>query len=139
MPYPPIEDDRAAEGIFHHLSELFAAKLAYLKARLELAGLESKEAAIHFGIILGLVIGGLVMLVFGYFFLVIALVFLIAWACGGENAWMWVTFGAAVLHIVAAVVMVLVAKARLGAPVFSATLDELKHDQEWLKTNAKLN
>ncbi len=141
MPYPPIEEDRAAEGagIFHHLSALLAAKLAYLKARLELAGLEGKEAAVHFGIILGLLIGGLIMLVFGYFFLVFALVFVFAWACGGENAWIWVTLGAAGLHLVAAVVMVLVAKARFGAPVFPATLEELKHDQEWLKTNAKLN
>jgi uncharacterized membrane protein YqjE len=141
MADPMSEDARAAQaaGIFGHLSALLAAKLAYLRARLELAGLEGKEAAVHYGIILGLAIGGLIAVIFGYCFLIIALVFLAAHLIGGETAWIWVMLGAAGLHLVAAAVLLLVAKSRLGAPMFSATLDELKHDQEWLRTNAKLN
>ena len=141
MPDPSTDDARAAQaaGIFGHCTALLAAKLAYLRARLELAGLEGKEAAMHFGILLGLLIGGLIALVFGYCFLVIALVFLLAAAFGGGNAWIWVTLGAATLHFLGAAVLILVAKAKFGTPMFSATLDELKQDQEWLKTNAKLN
>jgi len=127
-----------ATGLFGHLSLLLAAKLAYLKARLELAGIEGKEAGIHLAIILGLAIGGLVLLIFGYFFLVIALAFLIGLAFGG-NAWVWVLFGAAVLHFIGAGLLVLIAKTRLGVPLFPLTLEELKKDQEWLKTNAKPN
>lgn len=134
------EEARPAKtaGLFAHLSALLAAKLAYLKARLELAGIEGKEAAIHLAIILGLAIGATVLLIFGYFFLVIAVAFLIGLAFGG-NAWVWVLFGAAVLHILGAGLLLLIAKVRLGVPLFPITLEELKKDQEWLKTNAKPN
>ncbi len=137
MPDPALPEPAA--GVFGHLSALLAAKLAYLRARLELAGLEGKEAAVHLAVILGLAAGGALALVFGYFFLIIGLVFLIAWACGGGDAWIWVTIGAAALHFIGAAVLLLLAKARLRTPMFSATLDELKQDQEWLRTNAKLN
>jgi uncharacterized membrane protein YqjE len=125
-------------GLFGHLSGLLAAKVAYLKARLELAGIEGKEAAIHLGIILGLAILALVSVIFGYFFLVLFLVFLIGLAFGG-HAWVWVMLGAAIIHIILAGVLLLVAKVRLGQPLFPITLEELKKDQEWLKTNAKPN
>ena len=137
----PLEDARAAQaaGIFGHLTALLAAKLAYVRARLELAGLEGKEAAVHYGVIVGLAVGGLVALVFGYLFAVIALVFLVAHWIGGETAWIWVMLGAAALHFLGAAVLLLVAKSRLGTPMFTASLDELKQDQEWLKTNANPN
>jgi uncharacterized membrane protein YqjE len=126
-------------GLFGHLSALLAAKLAYLQARLELAGMEGKEAAVHLGIILGLALVSLVMVVFGYFFLVLALVFLIALAFGGGNAWIWVLLGAAVVHLLLAGALLFVAKIRLGVPLFPLTFEELRKDQEWLKTNAKPN
>ena len=140
MPDHP-EDARAAQaaGIFGHLSALLAAKLAYVRARLELAGLEGREAAVHYGVVLGLAVGGLIALIFGYLFAVIALVFLVAHFIGGETAWIWVMLGAAALHFLGAAALLLIAKSRLGVPVFSASLDELKQDQEWLKTNAKPN
>jgi uncharacterized membrane protein YqjE len=121
-----------------HLSALVAAKLAYLKARLELAGIEGKEAAIHLAIILGLAIGGLILVVFGYFFFVLALVFLVALAFG-SGSWVYVLLGAALLHIIGAAALVLIARFRLGVPLFPLTLEELKKDQEWLKSNAKKN
>lgn len=141
MPDPAPEDFRATEaaGIFGHLTALVSAKLAYLRARLELAGLEGREAAAHYGVLLGLAIGGLIAAIFGYLFFIIALVFLIAHLIGGETAWIWVTLGAAGLHFLAAIGLLLFAKARLGRPMFSASLHELQNDQEWLKTNAKPN
>ena len=140
MPDFPADPHAAqAAGIFGHLSALLAAKLAYLRARLELAGMEGKEAAVHYGVILGLAIGGLIALIFGYCFGVIALVFLVAHFIGGEMAWIWVMLGAAALHFLGAAALLLVAKSRLGAPMFSASLDELKQDQEWLKTHANPN
>ena len=139
MPAPTTDDPPRAGGLFAHLSTLFAANLAYLKARLELAGLESRDAAIHLAIILGLVIGGLILLVFGYFFFILALVFLIALAFGGGSAWIYVLLGAAFLHLVGAALLVLFARVKLGVPLFPLTLEELRKDQEWLKTHAKTN
>jgi uncharacterized membrane protein YqjE len=128
-----------ADGLFGHLSALLAANLGYLKARLELAGLEGKEAAIHLAVILGLAIGALVLVVFGYFFLVISLAFLIARAFGDGSAWPWVLGAAALVHLLIAGVLLLIARLRLGTPLFPLTLEELQKDQEWLKTNAKPN
>lgn len=127
------------DGFFRHLTALLGAKLAYLRARLQLAGLEGKEAATHYAIILGLAIGALVVAIFGYFFLIIALVFLLAWACGGGNAWIWITLGAALLHFIGAAALGVIAKVKLSQPMFAATLDEFKKDQAWLKTPANPN
>lgn len=126
-------------GLFSHLSALAAAKLAYLRARLELAGLEGREAAVHYGIILGMVTAAALVLALGYLFFIIALVFLVALLCDGGNAWIWVLLGAAFLHIGGAAALLLIAKKKLATPTFTATLDELRKDQEWLKANAKLN
>ncbi len=126
-------------GLFSHFTTLLGAKLAYLRARLQLAGIEGKEAAIHYAVILGLAIGAVVIAVFGYLFFVIALVFLIAWACGGENAWIWVTLAFALGHFAGAAVLLFIAKGKLSQQVFEATLAELKKDQEWLKQPANPN
>jgi uncharacterized membrane protein YqjE len=141
MARPTTEIPHAADaaGTFGHFSALIAAKLGYLRARLKLAGLEGKEAAIHGGVILGLAVGALIALIFGYFLLILGLVFLIALAFGGGNAWIWVLLAAAVLHIAGAAALLLIAKAKLGAPLFPLTLDEFQKDQEWLKTKIKPN
>lgn len=141
MPKPTTEDTRPAEsaGIFGHFSALLAAKLGYLQARLKLAGIEGKEAAIHGGIIIGLAVGALVALIFGYFLFVLGLVFLIALAFDNPHAWIWVLLGAAVLHFLGAAALLLIAKGRLGLPIFPLTLDEFRKDQEWLKTLTKQN
>ena len=141
MSGPTTEDARptGATGLFGHLSALLAAKLAYLRARLELAGLEGKEAAVHLAIILGLAIAGVVIGIFGYLFFILALVFLIAQAFGGGSAWIWVLGGVALVHFVLTAALFIIARVKLGTPLFPMTLEELKKDQEWLKTNAKPN
>ncbi len=121
-------------GLFRHLFAILSAALAYLKARLELAGIEIKEAGVHYAIIIALAIVALVVTVFGYFFFVLALVFLIAWIIGTEHAWIWVTFGVALLHFGVAVACLIIAKTKLAAPMFAATFQEFKKDHEWLNS-----
>ena len=106
----------------------------YLRARLQLAGLEAKEAMVHYAIIAGLIAGTLVVAVFGYFFLVMFAVFGIAWLIGGPHTWIWVTLGAAVVHFGLAVGLILAARAKFATPMFTATLEEFKKDNEWLTT-----
>jgi uncharacterized membrane protein YqjE len=141
MPDPKSDDVHRTEdyGLFAHLAGLLSAKLAYLRARLQLAGIEAREATVHYAIILGLAIGALVVVVFGYLFLVIALVFLVAALLGTEHAWIWVLMGAAFLHLLGAAILGWIAKEKLSAPMFTASLNELKKDQEWLKTSVKKN
>lgn len=135
MPYAYAD----APGLFAQLRAWLSANLAYLKARLELAGIEGREAIGQYVIILALLIGALIGAIFGYLFLVISAVFLIARAFEDGDAWMWVMLGAALLHLLGAVVLVLIAKAKFGKPLFTATLDEFKKDQAWLKTPGNPN
>ena len=123
-------------GFFRHSLALVSAFVTYIKARLHLAGVESKEAALHYAILVALAIGALVVIVFGYLFLCLGLIFLIAAAFGGGNAWIWVTFAMALLHFGGAGACLWIAKARFGERMFAVTMDEFKKDQEWLRTQA---
>jgi len=116
-----------------------AALSLYLRARFQLAGLEAKEAMVHYAIIAGLFAGGLMLLVFGYFFAVMFLVFGIAALIGGQHTWLWVTLGAVVLHFGLAAALVLIARAKLAAPMFAATLEEFKKDNQWFTATARQN
>jgi len=134
MPQPTAEDrHRAAqEGFFGHIAGVLSASAEYLKSRFQLAGLEAREAAIHYAIIAALAVAALVVVAFGYIFLCLFAVFGIAALIGGEHAWIWVTLGVALLHFGAAVGCLLYAKKRLSEPMFTATIDEFRKDQEWL-------
>lgn len=113
-----------------HLRALAASLAGYLGARLQLAGLESKEAALHYLKILAWLGVAIFGLVFGYVFFVIACVFLISFYCG--LSWMWVLFAAGIVHFVVTGIGVLVARAKFTQPMFAATIAEFKKDQTWL-------
>jgi len=134
MPEPMTEDRRAAAetGFFGHVAGFFAGFAGYLKARLELTGLEAKEAAEHYAIIAALLIVALVVVVFGYLFLCLAIIFALAALFKDPHAWIWITLGMALLHFAAALAAILVAKVKFSEPMFSATLEEFKKDQQWL-------
>jgi uncharacterized membrane protein YqjE len=137
MPDARADHDRRARadpGFFGRISGYLGALATYLRARLQLAGLEAKEAMVHYAIIAGLLAGTLVVAVFGYFFLVLFAVFAISWAIGGANTWIWVTLGAAVVHFALALGLILVARAKFTTPMFTATLEEFKKDNQWLTT-----
>jgi uncharacterized membrane protein YqjE len=122
-------------GMLEHLRELCAAVAAYLHARMALAGLEAKEAMIHFGVIIALCVGAVGVLVFGYLFLCIAATVLIArLLCVNPG---WVILALAVIHFVVACASIFIAISRLKTSVFSATLAELKKDQQWLSQTSR--
>jgi len=137
-PQPRPADRRAAAdaGFIGRISGFLAALSTYLRVRFQLAGLEAKEAMVHYALIGGLAAGALVVSVFGYFFLWMAVIFGIAWFIPSEGAWIWVTLGVALLHFGAAIGLLFWARAKLAAPMFTATLDEFKKDNEWLTTTS---
>ena len=132
MPEPTPDRATPHPGFFEHATAWLGTLLAHLRVRLELAEIEGKEAAVHYGVLLGLAVAGFVFAVFGYLFLCLALVFLIAWACGGGNAWIWVLLGASALHLGGGAGAFFWIRGKLATPMFSATLGELRKDQEWL-------
>jgi uncharacterized membrane protein YqjE len=122
-------------GLLDHLRELIAGGVEYLQARLALAGIEAKEAFLHFALIAGLFVLALAVIVFGYLFLWIAITVLIAQLFGVSPG--WVILVAALIHFAVAVGAVLFAVARLKIAVFTATVAELRKDQQWLNQVSK--
>jgi uncharacterized membrane protein YqjE len=112
---------------------LLAALLAYLRARLEHASHEGREAGAHWLKIVALVVAGLIALLCGWLFLCLGVVFLIALLCGGGNAWIWITLVMALLHLAVAAGSLWLGQSLAKHPVFPATLEEFKKDQQWLE------
>jgi uncharacterized membrane protein YqjE len=139
-PSPERAGSTETPGIIAHALDLLGAGLAYFQARFALASLEGREAVAHYLKALGLLLGGIVVIVFGYFFLCFAAVFAIAMAFGGGSAWIWVTLAAALLHLLIGVALVFKVRSLVQQPVLAATLEEFKKDQAWLETKtAKRN
>ncbi|MGA3169632.1 MAG: phage holin family protein [Chthoniobacteraceae bacterium] len=117
-------------GLPGHARELFASVLEYLQARLALAGIEAKEALIHFVIIVALLAAAAGVCVFGYLFLCIAATVLVARLLNVSPG--WVILALAIIHFLVAICAALIAVTRLKGSVFTETMAELRKDQEWL-------
>ncbi|MBA2742990.1 MAG: phage holin family protein [Chthoniobacterales bacterium] len=124
-------------GLLNNLLALTNALAGFFESRIGLFAKESKTAVVHLLLLAGGLIGGLVLLAFGYVFLLVSAVFGIAHTVG--ISWVWIAFGAGVLHLLLALGCVLFAKMQLSKPMFKASVAELKKDREWLKTLNKSN
>ncbi len=124
-------------GLLNNLLALTNALAGFFESRIGLFAKESKTAVVHLLLLAGGLIGGLVLLAFGYVFLLVSAVFGIAHTAG--ISWVWIAFGAGVLHLLLALGCVLFAKMQLSKPMFKASVAELKKDREWLKTLNKSN
>jgi uncharacterized membrane protein YqjE len=130
---PNRQNGPAADaGLVAHTREFLASLADYLRARLQLTGVESKEAFVHYFKLLVWLVIGLLVAVFGYLFLCIGAVVLIARLL--NVAWPWVMVVTALLHFGAAAACAFIAKARLAEPMFQATLQEFHRDKQWLST-----
>jgi len=129
---PPRERTAADAGLSEHLLSLGSSLAGYLRARLELAGLEGKEAAAIYGKIAGLVAIALGLLAFGYVFFWIGAVALIAHYA--KLPWGWIVLAIGVLHLAGTALCGWAAATLWGKPVFTSTLQEFKKDQEWLSS-----
>jgi uncharacterized membrane protein YqjE len=132
VPTRPGDPFSGDEGFINNLRVLAASVVAYLAARLQLAGIESKEAAVHGLKIVALLAAGVFGFVFGYIFFCIAVVFLASYFLAIN--WMWILLAAGLLHFAGAAVALLIARAKFSRPLFEATIAEFKKDQTWLNT-----
>ena len=127
---PPKERSAPDAGLSGHLLAFLASLTGYLRARLELAGMEGKEAAATYFKVAALLLAALLFLAFGYAFLWIGLIGLIAAVSPWH--WGWWVLGIGVLHLLAVAGCAGVVARLWKKPVFAATLEEFRKDQEWL-------
>ena len=125
---PPVTEE--VPGLPESIRLMLASAASYLHSRLQLFGLEAKDAGVNYVKIVVLLITALIALVFSYVFLVMAAVFAVAWLVHGN--WGWVLFGFGFLHIAVAGGCALLAKNRFTTGSFDATIAEFKKDKEWL-------
>jgi len=130
---PPNERSAADPGLSGHLLALLASLAGYIRARLELAGIEGKDAAAIYLKVAVLLFVAILFLTFGYAFLWIGLIALIA--AFSHLPWGWLVLSAGVIHLLGALGCTLIIWRLWKKPVFAATLEELRKDQEWLNSH----
>src|SRR5437660_190892 len=127
-----VTGDPAPHAGFADEVRFFLASLSgYFHARLELAGVEAKDAALHYFKMVALVGAAAFGLVFGYVFFIASAVMAVAYYAGWPLR--WVLLGVSLLHFILAILAVLIVKAMFSVPQFEATLAEFEKDREWLK------
>ncbi len=123
---PGLEDRGALEAFL----ALTGSGLAYLQARLELVGLEGRDAGFRllvFLLWLGLAI---VLALGGYVFGVVLFYMLLRTWLGLSDLWLSLIFLLA--HGAGAVIALVLAKLRLRAPFFPHSVAQLAQDRAWL-------
>ena len=130
---PPSADARETpEGALPELLRFAGSFGRHVQGLIQLASLETKEAAMVGLRLLALVVASVVFAVFGYVLILFFIAFLLAMVFG--VSWLWISLGLAMLHFVAVAVCALVAMKHLRSPIFKATAAELKRDFDALKT-----
>jgi uncharacterized membrane protein YqjE len=127
----PFRNPAGHAGLRQNLTSLVASLTQFLESRLQLAARESKAALLHLLTLVACVIAAVVLTLFGYVFLVIFAIVEIAHLL--EISWLWMALAVALLHFVAALVCLLIARGQVKHPVFCDTASVLKEDTEWLK------
>ena len=124
-------------GLLNNLVSLANSLAGFFESRAGLFARESKGALVHLLLLAAALVAALVLLVSGYIFLIVSVIFGIAHATG--VSWVWIALAAAGLHFVLAIGCALFAKSQLTKPMFEASVAELKRDREWLKSVNKTN
>jgi uncharacterized membrane protein YqjE len=118
-------------GLLHNLLALLNALVGFLESRVGLFAKESKTALVHVLVLVGCVAGAAFLTLFGYIFLVMAVIAGIAHAL--RISWVWIALVIAAVHFFLAMVCLLIARSQMKKPMFESTAVELKKDREWLK------
>ena len=118
-------------GLLENLFALASALAEFFESRFALVAQESKAALVQLMVLAGCLILALILVVFGYGFLVASALAGLAQIVRVSG--FWIALGAAVLHFVIALILLLIARNQMSKPLFRATASELKKDREWLK------
>jgi uncharacterized membrane protein YqjE len=119
-------------GLLQNIFALTSALAEFFESRFVLLAQESKAAAVQLLILASCLVLAVLLCALGYIFLITGAVAGLAHLAG--ISWPWIALGAAALHFIIALVLLLVARSRITKPLFRTTLAELKKDREWLRT-----
>ena len=127
----PFRNPAGHAGLFQSLRSLVASLTQFLESRFQLAARESKAALLHLLTLVACLLAAAVLSLFGYVFLIVFVTVWVAHLIG--ISWLGAALGLALLHFIAALICLLIARAQVKRPVFRDTASVLKEDTEWLK------
>ncbi|MGH8093445.1 MAG: phage holin family protein [Chthoniobacterales bacterium] len=127
----PFRNPAGHGGLRQNLVALIASLAEFFQSRLQLAAQESKAAARHLIVLVACAIAAAALLFFGYVFLIVFIVVGLAHLVA--ISWVWIALIFALLHFMAALLCLVVARAQAKHPMFRETASVLKEDTEWLK------
>jgi uncharacterized membrane protein YqjE len=128
----PSRNPAGHAGLLQNIFALTSALAEFFESRFVLLAQESKAAAVQLLILASCLVLAVLLCALGYIFLITGAVAGLAHLAG--ISWPWIALGAAALHFIIALVLLLVARSRITKPLFRTTLAELKKDREWLRT-----
>jgi|SRR6516164_7477995 len=129
----PVLKSSAADSI----PAWIASFLRYLELRLQLSGLEAREAGLHSLIMSLLLVSMLVCFAGGLLLLIVFLLYLMTLIL--HWAWGWCALALAAVLFLTSIVIVLIFRFRFTRALFPVTLAEFRKDRQWLKQDAPSN
>jgi uncharacterized membrane protein YqjE len=134
-PDAPLGAQASSQSTSDSVKKWVASFLAYLELRLQLLGLESKEAGLHLLVLALLFVGAVVFfagfLVMLIVFLLYLLTLIFHWG------WGWSALACGGVSLLIAVGAGVTLRFRIIRPLFPTTLAEFKRDREWLTHKTK--
>jgi uncharacterized membrane protein YqjE len=118
-------------GFLGSLFGLVGGLGAFIESRIGLFATESKSALVQLLTLIVCVVTALIFFVMGYIFLIASAVVWLAGIAG--VSWWWIALAGTCVHFLLAIILLLIAKARMAEPLFPITTAELEKDRQWLK------
>jgi len=133
---PSPQGTRVSEpSLLDSIQDLAAFFVRYLELRLQLLGLESREAGFHLLILALLFVSVLIcfagFLTMSVVFLLYLMMLVLHWE------WGWSALALAGVLLLVSIGMAVIFRFRIAKPFFPATLAEFQKDREWLKQTTK--
>jgi uncharacterized membrane protein YqjE len=114
-----------------------ASFLRYLELRLQLLGLEAREAGLHLLILSLLLVSMLVCFTGCLLLLIVFLLYLMTLIL--HWAWGWCALALAAVLFLTSIVIGIIFRFRLAKALFPFTLAEFRKDRQWLKHDTPTN
>ena len=134
-PDAPLGAQASNQSTSDSVKKWVASFLAYLELRLQLLGLESKEAGLHLLVLALLFVGAVVFFAGFVVMLVVFLLYLLMLIF--HWGWGWSALACGVVSLLIAIGAGVTLRFRIIKPLFSTTLAEFKRDREWLTHKTK--
>jgi uncharacterized membrane protein YqjE len=134
-PDAPLGAQASKQSTSDSVKNWVASFLGYLELRLQLLGLESKEAGFHLLVLALLFVGAVVFFAGFLVMLVVFLLYLITLIF--HWGWGWSALACGVISLLIAIGAGVTLRFRITKPLFPTTFAEFKRDREWLTHKTK--